>query len=115
MIEPTYQWSLEYYIDLFIAAIAESRKIKSGNRCDDIINTHQLSLYDSICRALLEKDKLIYSLLMCIKILESENLISLIETRLLMVGGTWTESEKPQGKSKEWLPEKSWFSVCEFS
>lgn len=28
MIEPTYQWSLEYYIDLFIFAIADSRKIK---------------------------------------------------------------------------------------
>jgi dynein heavy chain, axonemal len=85
---------LEYYIDLFIFAIAESRKVKT-QRVDDIINTHQLTLYDSICRALLEKDKLIFSFLMCIKILESEGIIKPSETRFLMVGGTWTESDKP--------------------
>lgn len=81
----------------------------------DIIQTHQLNLFDSICRALLEKDKLIFSFLMCIKILESEGLISPLETRFLMVGGTWTESEKVQGKSKAWLSEKAWYTICEFS
>jgi dynein heavy chain len=31
-----------------------------------------MSLYESICRSLLEKDKLIYSLLLCMKVLQSE-------------------------------------------
>ena len=34
-------------------------------------------LYDCICRSLLEKDKLIFSLLMCQKILELKNLENL--------------------------------------
>lgn len=69
MIEPTYQWSLEFYIALF------ERSIKSltgkENRTRNIIDRFQMNLYESICRSLLEKDKLIFSLLMCMKVLQS--------------------------------------------
>lgn len=88
MIEPTYQWSLEFYIALF------ERSIKSvlgkENRSRNIIDRFQMNLYESICRSLLEKDKLIFSLLMCMKVLQSDGKISSNEVRFMMVGGTWT-------------------------
>ena len=69
------------------------------NRCKNIIDRFQKLLYESICRSLLEKDKLIFSMLICMKILQSENKINSSEIRFMMVGGTWTEtSEKmPEG------------------
>jgi dynein heavy chain len=51
-------------------------------------------LYESICRSLLEKDKLIYSFMTCMKILQSEAKITSQEIRFLMVGGTWTETDQ---------------------
>lgn len=70
MIEPTYQWSLEFYINLFERGIEKAIPGKE-NRCKNIIDRFQKLLYESICRSLLEKDKLIYSMLICMKILQS--------------------------------------------
>jgi len=51
-------------------------------------------LYDATCRAILEKDKLIFSFLLNIKILDIEKKITSKEIRFLMVGGTWTNGDK---------------------
>jgi dynein heavy chain len=71
-------------------------------------------LYESICRSLLEKDKLIFTFMMCMKILEINKKIKSIEIRFLMVGGTWTEAprELPE-KAKSWLSNKSWCTILE--
>ena len=91
LIEPTYQWSLEWYINLFINAISKSKEGK-GTRNQNMIETTQQMLYDNTCRSLLEKDKLIFSFLMCIKILEIDHIITPMEVRFLMVGGSATEA-----------------------
>lgn len=71
LIEPTYQWSLEYYVKIFESGIAKAIPGKE-NRRENIVNRFQQLLYESTCRSLLEKDKIIFSLLLCLKILESE-------------------------------------------
>ena len=63
-------------------------------------------LYDCICRSLLEKDKLIFSLLMCQKILELKKKINTSLIRFLMVGGTLTDPPKPIPAGGEWLSNK---------
>jgi len=95
MIEPTYQYSLEWYQKLFEEAVVKSRELKGNSRNANIIETTQLILYDNTCRALLEKDKLIFSFLLCIKILEIDHIITMKETRFLMIGGTATEAKLP--------------------
>lgn len=95
IIEPTYQYSLDWYLVLFVEAIAKSRDIKSPTRNANIIETTQLILYENTCRALLEKDKLIFSFLLCIKILEIDHIITMKETRFLMIGGSATEAPIP--------------------
>lgn len=113
MIEPTYQWSLEFYIALF------ERSIKSvlgkENRSRNIIDRFQMNLYESICRSLLEKDKLIFSLLMCMKVLQSDGKISSNEVRFIMVGGTWTETDQKPPADAKWLSNKAWCCICELS
>jgi dynein heavy chain len=116
IIEPTYQYSLEWYLGLFQDALAKSKDMKGGTRNANIIETTQLFLYDNTCRALLEKDKLIFSFLLCIKILEIDHIITMKETRFLMIGGSATEANLPQPEdSKSWMSSKQWYTINEFS
>jgi dynein heavy chain len=113
MIEPTYQWSLEFYIALFERAIKSLTS--KENRTRNIIDRFQMMLYESICRSLLEKDKLIFSLLMCMKVLQSDGKITANEVRFMMVGGTWTETDQKPPADTKWLSNKVWCSICELS
>jgi dynein heavy chain len=112
-VEPTYQWSLEFYINLFERAIEKATPGKEG-RCRNIIAKFMQLLYESICRSLLEKDKLIFSLTMTIRILLSEARITSNEVRFMMVGGTWTDADRPH-PGEEWLAKKTWSALCELS
>lgn len=113
-VEPTYQWSLEFYINLYQRSIEKSIPGKE-NRCKNIIDKFQLNFYESLCRSLLEKDKLIFSFLICTKILLSEKKIKNNELRFLMVGGTWIESPIALPAGLEWMSNKTWCSICEMS
>jgi dynein heavy chain, axonemal len=64
---------------------------------------------------LLEKDKLIFSFLICTKILISEKKIKNSDIRFLMVGGTWIEPPVPSPTALHWLTNKVWCSICELS
>lgn len=111
-IEPTYQWSLEFYINLFERAIDKSIPGKE-NRCKNIIDKFQSLFYESLCRSLLEKDKLIFSFLICTKILLAEKKITSNEIRFMMVGGTWIEAPEPIPTELAWVSSKIWCTICE--
>ena len=85
------------------------------NRINNIIDKFQEMLYDCICRSLLEKDKLIFSLMMCQKILELKKKINSSLIRFLMVGGTLTDAPKPIPDGGEWLSNKNWCTIIELS
>ncbi len=113
-IEPTYQWSLEFYINLYQRSIEKAIPGKE-NRCKNIIDKFQINFYESLCRSLLEKDKLIFSFLVCTRILLSDKKIRNNDIRFLMVGGTWIESSVPIPSSLTWMTNKPWCSLCELS
>lgn len=116
-LEPTYQWSLEYYTNVFAMGILKAQELTKDNKENKvpcIIEQTQILIYENICRSLLEKDKLIYSLLLCMKILESEGNITTKEIRFMMVGGTWTESEKELPENN-FVTHKIWVTLQELS
>jgi hypothetical protein len=53
-----------------------------------------LLIYQNACRTLKEEDKLLISFLMCSKVLQIKNLITLSELRFLTVGGVNTQSTR---------------------
>lgn len=61
-IDPMYQFSLNWYKDLFQASIEESKNNNYGDRIKNIIKTHQLKVYKQVCRSLFEKHKILLSL-----------------------------------------------------
>ena len=60
-IEPTYLWSLDFFIALYEKAIKDTPNSKDNSRNKNIIDTFLKIFYQSICRSLLEKDKLFFS------------------------------------------------------
>ena len=69
-VEPMYQFSLVWYRKLFIKSIADADEDSDKTtRMTNIQNCFQENLFNNICRSLLEKDKLLFSFLMCTKIM----------------------------------------------
>ena len=71
-IEPMYQYSLQWFVNIFDKSITNSEK--SSNIIERLLklNDHvTYSIYKKVCASLLEKDKLMFSFLMSTRIIQS--------------------------------------------
>ena len=104
-IDPMYQYSLQFYIALFQAALIDSEKSEEiPERISNIRSTFQASLYVKICRSLFAKDQLLFSFIMCLKIFE----VDAVETRWLLMGGFERDKDLTANPCKRWLPDLNW-------
>eukprot|EP00998_Keelungia_sp_KM082_P011718 NODE_7_length_4287_cov_44.299519_g6_i0.p1 GENE.NODE_7_length_4287_cov_44.299519_g6_i0~~NODE_7_length_4287_cov_44.299519_g6_i0.p1 ORF type:complete len:1396 (-),score=498.52 NODE_7_length_4287_cov_44.299519_g6_i0:98-3715(-) len=109
-IDPMYQWSLQWYIDLFCKSLKDSEPAPENRDLRiDIINNHfQYALYRHVCRSLFAKDKLLFSFLMSIKLMET---VDAQEFRFLLTGGLDTDVMVPPPPAS-WLDKKVWTMLC---
>lgn len=85
MIDPMYQYSLEWYINLFLNAIQAAEKSRVlDERLRHLKDAFTYILYVNVCRSLFEKDKLLFSFLLTIKIMTSEGKLDARELRLFL-------------------------------
>lgn len=110
-IDPMYQYSLDSFINLYIGSIQraeKSRKIET--RCLNLINAFTYDLYSNITRSLFEKDKLLFSFILCSKIMISQGRLNEKEFMFFLTGGISMENtyENPT----PWLPKSSWDEIC---
>jgi dynein heavy chain len=76
-IDPMYQYSLEYFQSLFDRCLLQSEKSKElQKRLDTIINFTTIFMYSNICRGLFERDKVLFSSLLCFSILRQRGAIN---------------------------------------
>jgi dynein heavy chain len=59
------------------------------------IRKFQRLLYKNVCRSLFEKDKLLFSYLMCLKIMDEYGQLDNTEVRFLMTGATAIDFDRP--------------------
>jgi len=70
-----------------------------------------LSLYQNVCRSLFEAHKLLFSFLLCTKILFGDNQIDMSEWRFFLAGPSGSIEQKPN--PTDWLDDIEWNQVYE--
>ncbi|XP_057342987.1 dynein axonemal heavy chain 3 isoform X2 [Manis pentadactyla] len=114
-IEPMYQYSLTWFINLYVRSLSHSRKSEELDlRIEYIIEHFTLSIYNNVCHSLFEKDKLLFSLLLTVGILKEKKLINEEIWYFLLTGGIALDNPFPN-PAPEWLSEKAWAEVVRAS
>uniref|UniRef100_A0A8C9SYH1 Dynein axonemal heavy chain 1 n=1 Tax=Scleropages formosus TaxID=113540 RepID=A0A8C9SYH1_SCLFO len=109
-VDPMYQYSLEWFLGIFMAGIANSEK--AGMIISRIININEFftfSLYSNVCRSLFEKHKLMFAFLLCVRIMMNENKIDMGEWRYMLYGGV--APQQLPNPAADWLSERAWMDV----
>eukprot|EP01029_Cantina_marsupialis_P009143 TRINITY_DN2137_c0_g4_i1.p1 TRINITY_DN2137_c0_g4~~TRINITY_DN2137_c0_g4_i1.p1 ORF type:complete len:4119 (-),score=1448.16 TRINITY_DN2137_c0_g4_i1:93-12449(-) len=107
-IDPMYQYSLPWFGGLFKKAIEQSEPANEiEKRIENLNDYFTYMIYVNVCRSLFERHKLLFSFLMCIKVLQGQEMIDALEWRFLISGQS--PSPKTQEKPEEdWIDERMW-------
>uniref|UniRef100_A0A8C9M054 Dynein axonemal heavy chain 1 n=1 Tax=Piliocolobus tephrosceles TaxID=591936 RepID=A0A8C9M054_9PRIM len=113
-VDPMYQYSLEWFLNIFLSGIANSERADNLKKRISNINRYlTYSLYSNVCRSLFEKHKLMFAFLLCVRIMMNEGKINQSEWRYLLSGGSiqiMTENPAP-----DWLSDRAWRDVLALS
>ncbi|KAL1497384.1 hypothetical protein ABEB36_008364 [Hypothenemus hampei] len=114
-IEPMYQYSLGWFINLYNQAITNSpHSTVLEERLGYLSDYFTNSIYRNVCRSLFEKDKLIFSFVLTVGILRSQSLIDEEVWSFLITGGVALDNPYAN-PAPEWLSEKSWSEIVRAS
>ena len=111
-IDPMYQYSLQFYLDLFQKSMVGSKDADGSDGRDDNvtraarINEHFTNaLYRNICRSLFAKDRLLLSFTLSIRL----NELDVGDLQFIITGGLGDTSSMPPTPS--WLSETIWKTI----
>ncbi|XP_078270493.1 dynein axonemal heavy chain 1 [Rhinoraja longicauda] len=109
-VDPMYQYSLEWFLTIFMAGIVNSERADTVEKRIKLINNYfTYSLYLNVCRSLFEKHKLMYAFLVCVRIMMNDDRIDMDEWRYLLTGAS-TQMLSPNPAS-EWLSDRAWKDI----
>ncbi|XP_008570797.1 PREDICTED: dynein heavy chain 1, axonemal [Galeopterus variegatus] len=113
-VDPMYQYSLEWFLNIFHSGIANSERADNLKKRITNINCYlTYSLYSNVCRSLFEKHKLMFAFLLCVRIMMNEGKINQSEWRYLLSGGSiQTVTENP---APDWLSDRAWRDILALS
>ncbi|XP_009068409.1 PREDICTED: dynein heavy chain 3, axonemal [Acanthisitta chloris] len=114
-IEPMYQYSLTWFINLYIQSIAKSKKSEDlEERIQNITEHFTVSIYNNVCRSLFEKDKLLFSFLLTVGTMKGKGQIDDEVWRFLLTGGVALDNPHPN-PAPDWLSNKAWAELVRAS
>lgn len=108
--DPMYQYSLQWFQRLFANAVRNSEQTEDPEKRVEILNDFfTTSLYQNVCRSLFERHKLMFSVLLCTKILFGDNQMDPDEWRFFLSGAAGTIEEVPN--PTDWLGDLEWIQT----
>ncbi|NXH21208.1 DYH3 protein, partial [Bucco capensis] len=114
-IEPMYQYSLIWFINLYVRSIAKSEKSEDlEERIKNITEHFTVNIYNNVCRSLFEKDKLLFSFLLTVGIMKGKDQLDDEVWRFLLTGGVALDNPHPN-PAPDWLSDKSWAELVRAS
>lgn len=122
-VDPMYQYSLKFFKTIYNRALDNGDHIpgaKKNERRNFFIKEFTRLLYENICRSLFAEHKLLFSFLICLKIMyerkEPDQLLDPAEVRFIMTGGTSISMERPNPTGEQgWMTDKMWASILQVS
>jgi dynein heavy chain len=114
-IDPMYQYSLNWFLNLFTNAIMYSEKADVlEDRLRNVNDYFTYSLYSNVCRSLFEIHKLLFSFLLCTRILMNDNKIDMEEWKFLLTGAAGQE-KRAANPAPSWLTSQAWSEILMLS
>ena len=114
LIDPMYQYSLGWFVQLFVATVgAAPASDVPAERLQTLITYFTRALYENVCRSLFEAHKVLFSFLLTIRIMQGLGTINDAEWRQLVAGGAPTKMLP--NPAPEWLTENVWAAVLSLS
>uniref|UniRef100_A0A7S4DG85 AAA+ ATPase domain-containing protein n=1 Tax=Lotharella globosa TaxID=91324 RepID=A0A7S4DG85_9EUKA len=114
-VDPMYQYSLIWYMSVFNRSMdLAPQESEVDERIAGIGETFKIQLYENVCRSLFEKDKLLFSFMLCLNIMTQEERLDMAELRFLLTGGL-VSGELPENPAPKWLSNNSWAQICNLS
>jgi dynein heavy chain len=110
LIDPMYQYSLEWFVRLFISGIANSEASTDIEQRLMNLNTFfTRSLYENVCRSLFEAHKMLFSVLLAVQIMMGAGTVNAGEWRHLVAGAA--PRQVLENPAPDWLAEDQWTQV----
>ncbi|KAH1020081.1 hypothetical protein HUJ04_009807 [Dendroctonus ponderosae] len=109
-VDPMYQYSLEWFINIFISTMAKTEK--SDDIAERVVTINEyftFNLFSNVCRSLFEKHKLHFAFLMCIRILMEDGQINALEWQHFLAGGS--PLRDLANPAPNWLSSKAWNEI----
>ncbi|XP_045030294.1 dynein axonemal heavy chain 7 isoform X2 [Daphnia magna] len=114
-LSPMYQYSLKWFIRLFLFSIRNSiRPERVEERLDILQNHFDRALYTNVCRSLFEKDKLPFSMALTSSLMIQRGEMSAAEIDLFLTGSK-SLTRGVAAECPEWLSLKTWDQICQLS
>ena len=116
LIDPMYQFSLRYFTQLFNLTIENSTKSNVlEKRLENLLAETTIAIYTNVSRGLFEKDKLVFSFMLCAEILKLNGLINNAEWIFFLRGSPGLNKKRQPKPDKKWLFDNIWHNACDLS
>ena len=111
-IDPMYQYSLQWFENLFQVSLQKAKShTKISRRLDNIKLHFTYFLFENVCSSLFGKHKLIFSFLLCSRILQSQGKISQAKFDYFLKGPVMNDKAPPIPEDFSYFADNQWENV----
>ncbi|XP_011865805.1 PREDICTED: dynein heavy chain 7, axonemal-like [Vollenhovia emeryi] len=110
-----YRFSFSWFIQLYITSIeTSSRSVVLEKRLQFLKSSFMRNLHSSVCRSLFEEHKLLYSFLLCARVLIDARQTTQEEVKHFVSSDSEDRDAAPE-PAPDWLPMDKWRQICRLS